>query len=510
MLSAKKLFFTTILLTLTSFLMKTVGVWFNVYLTNLVGTVGMGIFQLVMTVYALSKTLAYGGMNLAATRLCIDDFDHARHSMKRLLITSLSLGLFAAALLYSLSDFLSAKWILSEKAAPSLRILSASLPFVALSAALNGYMTAARKMTRYSLIQLAEQIAKIFFCVLITTKLPTGGTESSIAKVSLAITLSEIVSFSLCMRSYRYDIKKTKMQKSGKRGFLRRMARLAVPDALGAYVRSALNTIEHLLIPIGIRKSGQSADRAFSDYGAVQGMALPIVLYPSSILGVVSGLLVPEIAECKLKKNEVQTNYMINRVLHIALIFSMICASAMLVFAEELSQMIYKRPDAANFIRILAPLVPIMYLDMTTDGMLKGLDRQMDIMKINVLDSVLCVVLVWLLVPKIAVEGYIITIYIAEIINFILSFRKLAACAKLRFSVIKNFLKPLLCSLLCCEFARRMLLEIAENSITISIALFLALGAYLLLLFLLGGITKEDLKWFSAILFPKKKEKHLG
>ena len=170
MLSAKKLLFTTVLLTLTSFLMKTVAVWFNVYLTGLVGTVGMGIFQLVLTVYALAKTLAYGGMNLAATRLCIDDFEHTRHSMKRLLFTSLLLGLFSATLLYFLSDFLSAKWILSEKAAPSLRILSFSLPFVALSAALNGYMTAARKMTRYSLIQLTEQIAKILFCIIITTK----------------------------------------------------------------------------------------------------------------------------------------------------------------------------------------------------------------------------------------------------------------------------------------------------------------------------------------------------
>lgn len=510
MLSAKKLFFTTILLTLTSFLMKTVGVWFNVYLTDLVGTVGMGIFQLVMTVYALSKTLAYGGMNLAATRLCIDDFAHARHSMKRLLFTSLCLGLFAAALLYLLSDFLSLRWILTEKAAPSLRILSASLPFVALSAALNGYMTAARKMTRYSLIQLAEQIAKIFFCVFITTKFPGGQSEASIAKVSLAITLSEIVSFSLCMRSYRYDIKKHKMQKSGKKGFLRRMARLAVPDALGAYVRSALNTIEHLLIPIGIRKSGQSAEKAFSDYGAVQGMALPIVLYPSSILGVLSGLLVPEIAECKLKKNEVQSNYMINRVLHIALVFSMICASAMFVFADELSEVIYKRPDAANFIRILSPLVPIMYLDMTTDGMLKGLDRQMDIMKINVLDSVLCVVLVWILVPKIAVDGYIITIYAAEIINFILSFSKLSKCAKLRFSLRKNCLLPLVCSLLCCQFAKNILPSLSPGSITTSLAIFFSLVIYLVLLRLFGGITKEDLVWFSALLFPKKKKNRLG
>ena len=85
MKSLNKLFYTTIALTLTSFLMKTVAVWFNVYLTAMIGTVGIGIFQLILSVYAMAKTLGCGGMNLAATRLCIDDFEHRRHSMRRLL-----------------------------------------------------------------------------------------------------------------------------------------------------------------------------------------------------------------------------------------------------------------------------------------------------------------------------------------------------------------------------------------------------------------------------------------
>ena len=137
MRNVRKLFFTTIALTVTSFLMKTVAVWFNVYLTGIVGSVGIGIFQLILTVYAMSKTLAYGGMNLAATRLCIDDFDHFRHSMKRLLLCAGLLGTAAMLLLFTLSDMISNHWIMTEKASLSLRVLSLSLPFVSLSAALN-------------------------------------------------------------------------------------------------------------------------------------------------------------------------------------------------------------------------------------------------------------------------------------------------------------------------------------------------------------------------------------
>ena len=506
MQSIKKLFFTTIALTLTSFLMKTVAVWFNVYLTGLVGTVGMGIFQLIMTVYAMSKTLAYGGMNLAATRLCIDDFEHARHSMRRLLLCAGLLGLFAGGLLFTLSDFLSQCWIKAESASLSLKILSTSLPFVALSAALNGYMTAARKMSRYSVIQLIEQLVKIGMTIFLMDHFSAAGTEIAIARVSLAITISEVASFSLAVICYLTDIRVEKMKPAGKKGFFKRMARLAVPDALGAYIRSGLNTLEHLLIPIGIRKSGASSERAFSDYGIVQGMALPILLYPSAILAVLSGLLVPEIAECKVKQNKIQQNYIINRVLHVAIIFSMITTSVMLVFAKELSFVIYGREDAAYFIALIAPLIPIMYLDMTTDGMLKGLDKQLDIMKINILDSVLCVVLVFLLVPKISVDGYIITIYAAEIINFLCSFYKLGSASKLRLGWLKNFLKPLLCSFFACYFARLFLQNALVSSFGLSIAILLSVILYLVLLRISSGITHEEVNWFFTIFRAKKKD----
>ena len=63
MRNVKKLFATTLVLTLTGLFMRAVAVWFNVFLTSLVGTSGIGVFQLILSVYAMAKTLAYAGMN---------------------------------------------------------------------------------------------------------------------------------------------------------------------------------------------------------------------------------------------------------------------------------------------------------------------------------------------------------------------------------------------------------------------------------------------------------------
>lgn len=502
MRNVKKLLYTTLSLTATGLIMRTVGVWFNVYLTNLIGTKGIGIFQLILSVYAMAKTLAYAGMTLGATRLCIDDFVTARHSVRRVMVCALIMGCFAGVILYCSSPFLSDVWMKAPDATDSLRVLSYSLPFVSMSAGLNGYMTAARKLGRYSLIQLMEQLCRIITTILLISNLSMTGQREMMLFVSCGITISELFSFSLCLISYLYDIKKHTMKKTGKKGFLKRFCRIAVPDAIGAYVRSGLNTVEHLLIPWGIRRSGISTEESFSAYGIVQGMALPVLLYPAAILGVVSSLLVPEIAECKLKKNHKEIAYIINRVLKITSIFSTAIAVIVFLYAETISRAIFHTGESAPFLRILAPLIPVMYMDMTTDGMLKGLDQQLSLMRINVLDSLLCVALVYFLVPKAAVNGYIVTIYTAEIINFILSFFKLRRNTTLSIRPFRHVLLPVFIATICFK-APSLFIEGIKKPVPEIIAVCgIGFILYLLVLRLTGCVTKEDANWAKQLLTP--------
>lgn len=86
---------------------------------------------------------------------------------------------------------------------------------------------------------------------------------------------------------------------------------------------------------------------------------------------------------------------------------------------------VYSSPEAGHFLRLLAPLIPIMYTDMLCDGCLKGLGQQMWNMGINVLDALLGVLLVWRVLPVYALTGYICIIYFNECLNFALSMLRL-------------------------------------------------------------------------------------
>jgi stage V sporulation protein B len=151
-------------------------------------------------------------------------------------------------------------------------------------------------------------------------------------------------------------------------------------------MRSVLMTVEHLLIPVGFRKSGSNPQAAMATYGIIHGMALPLVLYPSALLSSLSGLLVPEISSQNIAKNNLRIGYMIARVLHIALIFSVGTAGIMYFTSDELSTAVYNSSDVGFYTRLLSPLIPVMYIDMTIDGMLKGLDQQVSYMKYNIIE----------------------------------------------------------------------------------------------------------------------------
>lgn len=150
-------------------------------------------------------------------------------------------------------------------------------------------------------------------------------------------------------------------------------------------------------------------------------MALPLLLYPSAVLSSLSALLIPELARRREACDKSGISLCVERNLKRTLIFACVCAGVFALGAPAVSNAVYHSDEAVLYIRILSPLVPIMYTDMVTDGMLKGLDQQVHSMNYNMIDSALCVILVAALLPKYSVKGYIFILYFSEILNFILA-----------------------------------------------------------------------------------------
>jgi stage V sporulation protein B len=267
--------------------------------------------------------------------------------------------------------------------------------------------------------------------------------EKAAVTLSLGATLTEILCFLIILLEFLIDRRKREKEKGAA---ISEVCGMAIPLALSAYIRQALLTFEHILIPKRLRKHGSSQSAALSSYGVLHGMALPMILYPMVTLSSFSGLLVPEFAERSASRDDEGMRRLARSAFSATLVYAILSSTVLFIFSEELGYVVYGSSFAGSCIAILAPVVPIMYLDHVTDSMLKGVGEQVYSMWVNITDSFLSVILVWVLIPPLGIYGYALVIIIMEAYNFILSFIRLGKRIRFRIYPVRSILFPVISS----------------------------------------------------------------
>lgn len=427
----------TALLTGSSLAMSAISMAFQVWLAGRIGSAGIGLYQLVLSVAFLCTTFAVSGIRFAATRLVSEELGHERSwsvaaAMRRCFAYSLFFGLSAMAVLFSFAEPIGFLWIGDARTVKSLKLIAFSMPFLSLSSVMSGYFTACGRVWKPTVVHLGEQLITIGFVAYFLAHSPAGDIEKNCAAVMLGNVCGDVISFVCMLLFYLTDRHSVRDYSAQKLKLTSRMLKVALPLAVSAYARSALSTLEHLLVPRGLKAAGFSADRALSGYGVIQGMVLPIVSFPACILMALAELIIPELTEAQVRGNDGDISKTVSSLIKKGLGYSSAVALVLFVFADKLGVRIYSSPEAGDYLRLLAPLIPIMYTDMVADGCLKGLGQQLWCMGINLLDALLGVLLVWQVLPVFALKGYICIIYFNECLNFALSIMRLRKVTKIR------------------------------------------------------------------------------
>lgn len=497
------------LMTCVALTLRGLGVIFNSYISKKIGAEALGLYTLLGSVYSFALTLALSGINLTATRLVSDalgenDSQKVRISMKKCVGYSLFFGTLSATLLLLLAEPLSIHALKDARVIKPLRLCAATLPLISLTACFNGYFTAVRRVYKNAVAQISEQLARIFFCVALLDVLFARDMESSCIALVLGGALAEMLSFTISLIFFVFEKRDSDgntdnsapKNKSDEKKVTKKMLSIALPLAFSTYFRSALLTIEHILIPTGIEKSGANRAQSLVAYGTLQSMVMPLVLFPSAIIHSFSGLLVPELAELKIQNNKREIRYVAGRVCHLALAFAVGVSGVMIFFADELGQKIYASTEAGKYIRLVAHIVPIMYLDTTVDNMLKGLGEHIYTMAINITDTLCSLVMVWILIPKMGIYGYITLIIVSEIFNSSASIFKLVKVTKMRFRIAKWFILPVISIILSTLTVGKLRTFFPLSTLP---AIVLTILIYFALLRLTHAVNKEELKWVKGV-----------
>ena len=477
----------TFLLTAVTLIMRAVSISFNVYIAGKIGAQGMGLFSLVMSVYSFGVTFACSGINLASTKIVSEEIAYKnengiKRAINKAIIYSLFFGTIAFSLIFFGASYVGNVILSDARTVMPLKILSVSLPCVSLSSAISGYFNAVGRVYKGAAVQVLEQFIRISGCVLLLNLSKASSSLNACICVVLSGSIAEFLSFIVIFIVYRLDVTRYKKGKSGEK-ITKRLLGVALPIAVSSYARSGLSTIEHSMIPKGLKKNLGNSELALSAYGVVHGMVMPLIFFPSSILQAFSTLLVPELTIYSKTATTRKISSLIENSLYATMVFSIGCSGIMFFFADEIGMYTYKSREVAYFLKILAPLAALMYADEVVDAVLKGLNQQVYSMGYNIFDSALAIVLILFLLPSKGIYGYILIIYITEMTNAFLSINRLIYVADFKIRPIKWTLIPTLCITVSSYFIKSFLRKGATAPVFAIILVFFIYLAVMLIFF---------------------------
>ena len=195
-------------------------------------------------------------------------------------------------------------------------------------------------------------------------------------------------------------------------------------------------------------------------------------------------------AEANERGDKTEIRIKMKQILRAFLVFSIGASGLIFAYSSDLGQAIYHSDKVGYYLNILAPLIPIMYLDNICDSMLKGLGEQIFTMKVNVIDAASCVLCVFFLVPKVGIMGYVAVILLSEMINFGFSVFRLKKVTGEKTGLLTALPKPLI-SILAAILLTKPLASLIPGC-TLRVTVGVLLGALLYTAIILCEKTVRD------------------
>lgn len=492
------------ILTASSLILRFAGIIFKVWLAAKIGAEGIGLYQLVFSVYMFAATFATSGICTAVTRLVSEELVVGNKSgVKRILFRcvelSLAIAFFTILVLFFGADFIASYLLKDIRAALSLKILAFSLPFMGISSCIKGYFIARRNATPSSMAQLLEQAVRIVVIMMCVNHYESLGLKYTCAAVLFGDTVAEAASSLYVYVRYRLDFHKLKINSNSSRKPYRlvpAISHIALPITSGRYLNSLLRMIENILVPICLTNSAVGGN-GISLFGMIKGMALPILFFPSTLLNALSTLLIPEISEAAVCSRKGVVQSITYRIIKITGLVSIIFSALFLVCGKQLGVLIYGSEDVGFLLCALSPIVPFMYLDAISDGILKGLDQQKFTFHTSVGDSAIRIVLILLLLKRFGIYAFLGIMYFSNFLTAFLNIQRLVVSSKIKLNFVRNMLLPFCIAFTPCLLFNVILKTVFNipNIVYIIVLFLICITLYVVLLFALGIIDSDDISF---------------
>ena len=353
------------ILSLSTLIVKIIGLAFKIPMLSLLGMEGMGYFNSAYEIYALLCVVSTAGLPVALSILisssrAINDNRGIVKAYRAAITVFFALGVIGATVMLVFAGSLSSA-IGNDDAFYCIIAIAPALFFICLASAIRGYCQGFEDMKPTAISQLIEAIAKLALGILFATLGIKKGFSVPIisALAVLGITVGTALSLLYLFFARKKHTVRLVSDNNGKaQGFYKELLRIALPITIGSAVISLTRIIDMALIMRRLQDIGVSQFKANEIYGAYTTLALPVFSLIPSLITPISMALIPELTVfIKRKSLEGQTQA-VEKSLRLTSMLSMPASLAVTVFSRQILLLLFRGQTEA--VEIASPLLSLL------------------------------------------------------------------------------------------------------------------------------------------------------
>lgn len=362
----------------------------RIALPRIIGAEGVGLYQLAYPFLIVLLTIITGGVPLAIAKWIAEaESQGDSRRVKQIFRTAMILTLTLASLL-TIAMLLFAPFIIRH-VLPDARVyraflmMSPMLVIVGVSSVYRGYFQGKQNMIPSAISQTVETVIRIIASLILAYMFLPYGLEWAAAGAMLGVVAGEIGGFIVLFWKYRSDKYVSSSEqlhphqeealKEQSPPVLRRLLGLSIPVTGSKLVGSISYLLESIFTARSLAAAGIATGAATAQYGALQGMIIPLLLLPTALTYSLAVSLVPSLSEAAARGDKALIHKRLHQSMRIALVSGAPFAVVMALFAEPLCRIIYNHAEIAPMLQLMAPIGIFIYLQAPLQAALQALNK---------------------------------------------------------------------------------------------------------------------------------------
>lgn len=395
---------------------KFISFLFKIFLSNVLGSENLGIYQLVFPIQGLCFCFCSAGIQTAISQLVAPkNKTNKIHILLSGMFVSFCISTLALVILFIFSPQI-ARYITQEpKCTYSIKILALSIPLSSVHSCICGYYFGKQNAKIPALSQIFEQIIRVFVTFIIYFIVSQGSNQFLAHHAVIGIIAGEFAAVLYCFCNI-----KSKLSISNSLTHVKLIVKQSIPLTSSKLIPGIFQSIETIILPSQLALSGMSMSNSLKIYGIMTGMALPIIMFPSTITNSMAVLLLPAISKAKSEEN---TKLIIKTTFSSVLLSILLGLFFSLIFifgGEIIGKILFNNIYAGNLISKLSFICPFIYVNITMTSILNGLGHINQTFIYNIISISIRIIITLLAVPVYGIDSYIYSILVSQAILFIL------------------------------------------------------------------------------------------